>query len=107
MRPKDTILLDAMNDRTPAKSPSAVKGTGGGLADFVPAMIDGEQPAALSEGEFVFPADVVALLGDGSTDAGARILDKLVKKIRQVKQTKNGEQADPLKDLLKPKKKQK
>lgn len=39
-------------------------------------------PAKLSEGEYVIPADVVAMLGDGNNNAGARILDKLVETVR-------------------------
>ena len=34
-----------------------------GMADEVPANIDGKQEAALSDGEFVIPADVVSHLG--------------------------------------------
>ena len=37
--------------------------------------------ARLSEGEYVLPANVVAELGNGSTSAGARILDNFVKNI--------------------------
>lgn len=90
---------------TPANSPKAVQGTGGGLADMVPATIEGEQPAALSEGEFVFPADVVSMLGDGSTEAGSRILTKLIDKIRVLKTESTGrdgsKQAKSLSDLIK------
>ena len=32
------------------------------MADRKPAMIDTEQPAALSDGEFVIPADVEVIL---------------------------------------------
>jgi hypothetical protein len=80
---------------------------GGGLADKVPAMIDGVAPAALSEGEFVIPADVVSMLGDGSSEAGARILQTMVDKIRKVKSTAGAKQAPALMDLLKPKKRKK
>jgi hypothetical protein len=73
-----------------------VKGKGGGLADFVPATIDGQAPAALSEGEYVIPADVVSMLGDGSSDAGARVLDKFVEQIRVTKQGGTKEQAPSL-----------
>ncbi len=90
---------------TPANSPQAVRGTGGGLADMVPATIEGEQPAALSEGEFVFPADVVSMLGDGSTEAGSRVLAKLIEKIRTIKMNSAGEdgskQAKSIADLIK------
>lgn len=40
-----------------------VMGPGTGTSDSVPASIDGQQPAALSKGEYVVPADVVAMLG--------------------------------------------
>lgn len=56
-----------------------------GTSDSVPAMIDGQQPAALSEGEFVIPADAVSGLGNGSTEAGAKTLQQMIDRIRQVK----------------------
>ena len=46
------------------------------MADRKPAMIDNEQPAALSDGEFVIPADVVSHLGNGNSEAGAKVLEK-------------------------------
>lgn len=52
-----------------------VKGPGNGVSDSIPTSINGEQPAALSEGEFVIRADVVSNLGGGATDPGAKILD--------------------------------
>lgn len=58
-----------------------ISGPGGGRDDLVPAMIDGEQPAALSAGEFVLPAEIVSMLGNGSNEEGARKLDKFVKQI--------------------------
>lgn len=70
---------------------------GGGQADDIPALIDGMEPAALSEGEYVIPADVVSMLGDGSTEAGARILDQLIKDIRKTKTGKT-KQAGPIKE---------
>ena len=59
--------------------------TGMGQADDVPASIDGQTPAALSEGEFVIPADVVSAIGDGNTQAGASILQQLVDGVRTSK----------------------
>lgn len=58
---------------------------GTGLKDDVPAMINGIQPAALSEGEYVWDAETVALIGDGNSDAGAKILDALRQEIRRRK----------------------
>jgi len=64
---------------------------GDGMSDDIPAMIDGNQPAALSDGEFVIPADVVSHLGNGSSDAGAQQLYSMMDRIRQAR-TGNKEQ---------------
>tara|TARA_R100001509_G_C4851493_1_gene210260 strand:+ start:180 stop:1001 length:822 start_codon:yes stop_codon:yes gene_type:complete len=56
-----------------------------GMADEVPAMIDNEQPAALSDGEFVIPADVVSHLGNGNSDAGAKELETMMDKVRMAR----------------------
>ena len=53
-----------------------------GMADEIPAMIDGEQPAMLSDGEFVIPADVVSHLGNGNSDAGAKVLEEMMDEVR-------------------------
>jgi len=71
-----------------------------GMKDDVPASINGNQPAALSEGEYVIDAQTVSLLGDGNTDAGAKILDSLVKEIRRIKMGKT-QQPAPLDTLIK------
>ena len=71
----------------------ALKGPGDGMSDSIPAHIIGNkpQPAALADGEFVIPADVVSHLGNGSTDAGSRVLYKMMDKVRQAR-TGNPEQ---------------
>lgn len=56
-----------------------------GMADKVPASIDGEQEAALSDGEFVVPADVVSHLGNGNSNAGAKQLFDMMDRIRQAR----------------------
>lgn len=71
------------------------KGPGGGLDDLIPTTIDGRRAAALSDGEFVIPADVVSMMGDGSTNAGSKRLYDLVKQVRQHK-TGTTRQAGPL-----------
>jgi hypothetical protein len=43
--------------------------------------------ALLAPGEYVFDAEIVSALGDGSTDAGAKKLDQFRKNIRQHKRT--------------------
>lgn len=70
-------------------------GPGGGLDDLIPTSINGRRAAALSDGEFVMPADVVSMMGDGSTNAGARRLYDLVRQIRESK-TGTSRQAGPL-----------
>lgn len=77
-------------------------GPGGGLDDLIPTTIGGSRAAALSDGEFVIPADVVSMMGDGSSNAGARRLYDLVKQVREVK-TGTDTQAKPLPvgDILK------
>lgn len=61
--------------------PRLIRGPGTGTSDSIPAVIDGKQPAALSDGEYVIPAKAVAVLGGGSTDAGAKLLDAFVKRV--------------------------
>jgi len=71
------------------------KGPGGGLDDLIPTSIDGRRAAALSDGEFVIPADVVSMMGDGSTNAGSKRLYDMVRQVRQAK-TGTSRQAGPL-----------
>ena len=70
-------------------------GPGGGLDDLIPTSINGRRAAALSDGEFVIPADVVSMMGDGSSNAGARRLYDLVRQVRDNK-TGTTKQAGPL-----------
>ena len=74
-------------------------GSTDGMADLVPATIDGTQPAALSDGEFVIPADVVSHLGNGNSDAGAEQLYSMMDRVRQERTgtTKQGPEINPTK----------
>ena len=56
---------------------------GDGVSDSIPATIDGEQPAALSKGEFVVPARIVSEIGNGSSDAGAERLYAMLDNIER------------------------
>jgi len=62
-----------------------LKGPGDGMSDDIPATIGGKQEARLADGEFVVPADVVSGLGNGSTDAGAKHLYKMMDKVRHAR----------------------
>jgi len=65
--------------------PRYLNGPMDGMADTIPASIDGKDPAALSGGEFVIPADIVSGLGNGNSDAGAKNLYAMMDKIRQAR----------------------
>jgi len=74
-----------------------------GMADKVPARIDGTQEARLSDGEFVIPADVVSHLGNGNSDAGAQQLHGMMNNVREARtgNPKQGKQIDPNKFMPK------
>ncbi len=72
----------------------SVKGKGTGRSD--------EIPARLSDGEYVMDAETVAMLGDGSTDAGAKKLDEMRARLRSHKGKKlaRGKFSDNAKDPM-------
>jgi len=55
--------LDNEMSEPPARDRGMVRGPGTGTSDSVPAMVEGQQPVALSRKEFIVPADVVEILG--------------------------------------------
>lgn len=78
-------------------APRYLNGASDGMADKIPARIDGKQEARLSHGEFVIPADVVSHLGNGNSEAGAQRLYEMMDKIRKARTgtTKQGKQVNP------------
>jgi hypothetical protein len=72
-----------------------------GMADQIPATIDNSQPAALSDGEFVIPADIVSHLGNGNSEAGADNLYSMMERVRtdRTGNPNQGRQIDPNKYL--------
>lgn len=64
-----------------------------GMSDNIPFVIAGRQeggqmgmqPAVLSPDEYVIPADVVSMLGNGSSNAGANDLDQFINNFRMDK----------------------
>lgn len=76
-----------------------LNGASDGMADKVPANIDGVQEARLSDGEFVIPADVVSHLGNGNSDAGAKVLKGMMSRVRKARtgNDKQGKEIDPKK----------
>lgn len=59
---------------------SRVRGPGSGREDLIPAL--------LSDGEYVIDAETMALLGDGSVDKAADMMDEFREKIRKHKGSK-------------------
>jgi hypothetical protein len=80
-----------------------LRGPGDGMSDHIPASISNKQPARLADGEFVIPADVVSHLGNGSTDAGAKVLYKMMDQVRRARtgNPKQGKQIKPQKFIPK------
>ena len=66
--------LSVVDGRHDFRDGAHVAGDGDGTSDDIPAM--------LADGEFVFPADVVAALGNGSTKAGTDKLYEMMHGIR-------------------------
>lgn len=52
-----------------------VRGPGTGMSDSVPARVNGKEEVALSDGEYIVPADVTKKMGPGA-------LDRMVKMVR-------------------------
>ena len=73
-----------------------LSGSTDGMADKVPARIDSGQEARLSDGEFVIPADVVSHLGNGNSEAGAKVLHGMMDRVRK-ERTGNKKQGKEIK----------
>ena len=73
--------------------PGLIEGEGDGMSDSIDAELvekrvreDGQkQPLRVANNEYVIAADVVSDIGNGSTDAGADKLDKLMKEVRKAR----------------------
>jgi hypothetical protein len=74
-----------------ARGGRMLKGPGDGMSDSIPATIAGKQPARLANDEFVVPADVVSHLGNGSSDAGAKQLYRMMDKVRAARTGKKSQ----------------
>lgn len=80
-----------------ANAPRYLRGKTDGMADKLNTSIDDVQPAKLSHGEFVIPADVVGHFGNGNNEAGAEVLYKMMDRIRKARTgtTKQGKRINP------------
>jgi len=65
-----------------AQTEGKIVGSGGGMDDEVMGMIGENHPVAVAPDEYIVAADVVSGLGDGSSEAGADILDQMMTNVR-------------------------
>ena len=77
----DRVTKGEMDER----EDNMIEGEGDGMDDKVPATLEGQQDVMLSDGEFVVPADVVSGIGNGSSDAGAKELEEMMTRVRQLR----------------------
>lgn len=80
---RDFILKFAAGGN--AQTEGMIQGAGGGMDDMVQGTIGGQEPVAVSPGEYIVPADVVSGLGDGSSDAGSAELDQMSERVRMAR----------------------
>ena len=79
-----------------AQTQGLIEGVGnGGMDDDIMGTIGNQEKIAVSQDEFIVPADVVSMLGDGSSDAGSKQLYDMMDRVRQEK-TGTTEQAPKL-----------
>ena len=79
-----------------AQTEGLIAGRGnGGMDDDLRGNIGGKETIAVSQDEFIVPADVVSMLGDGSSDAGAKELYDMMDRVRTEKYGTK-EQAKPI-----------
>ena len=73
-----------------------IRGPGSGVDDAIGGYIDNRQKVLLSDGEFVVPARVVSALGDGSSEAGAKVLHGMLDRVKgeATKRIKDNEKID-------------
>ena len=70
-------------DNVTGKADGMIEGGGDGMSDSVPATIDGKQDLLVSKDEYVVDAPTVAMIGNGSSAAGAEKLDKMREEVRK------------------------
>jgi len=69
-----------------AQTQGLIEGVGnGGMDDDIMGTIGNQEKIAVSQDEFIVPADVVSMLGDGSSDAGSKELYDMMDRVRQEK----------------------
>jgi len=68
--------------QTDRPSEGKINGAGDGMDDMVPANLEGQEDILLSQDEYILPADFVSHLGNGSSEAGAKKIDRAIDDVR-------------------------
>jgi len=69
-----------------AQTEGLISGNGnGGMTDDISGTIGNRQDIAVSQDEFIVPADVVSQIGDGSSNSGAKELYAMMDRVRKEK----------------------
>lgn len=84
MQLAESVLSGRMAQQA-GQTEGMIRGNGDGMDDMNPANIEGQQDVLLAENEYIVPSDVVSGLGNGSTDAGGRVLDDMVEDVRMAR----------------------
>jgi hypothetical protein len=87
-------VLKSIAGNPEAQTEGMIVGTGGGMDDEVMGVIGEQQDIAVSPDEYIVAADVVSGLGDGSSQAGADILDEIAANVRSARS--GGRQPAPI-----------
>ena len=82
--PQEGIAMMNIGGMAP-QTEGLLRGPGSGMDDMIPGMIGSSQPVAVSPGEYIVAADVVSGLGEGSSEAGAEELDKMMDRVRMAR----------------------
>jgi len=96
MDPKSALLEVIHKHRVATRPTTMIKGGGTGLSDSIPAVGPGGRPIALAEDEHITPADVVSMLGDGSSAAGHKRMKHFHQAIREQKAQSGPRQASKI-----------
>jgi len=92
---RNMILTQAAGNPN-VQTEGLIRGFGkSGMEDDLPMNIGNKPIAAVSQDEYIIPADVVSMLGDGSSDAGSKQLDSMLDRVRMAK-TGGKTQAKPI-----------
>ena len=84
MQLRNSVLQSITNPDV--QTEGLIEGTGqGGMSDDINGTLGNQEKIAVSQDEFIVPADVVSGIGDGSSNSGAEELYAMMDRVRQAK----------------------